>query len=337
MSENNGEVYTREEVEYARKEEMREHLIQTFDGESILYEIYKNRNWLDKLFTDPILSMDRNTQYVTSQVAAICETQVYNINNRRRELIDYLRPETYGEGNSKTFKHNYLSVFKMKMVMGLTGEGSEYSVPNLKEIIYSGSKPHASQTKSTDKLSGDQLYKIMNAIEQFDKFKELIESDEFFIEIDRRVKQTTDKLLVASTKDAEAEKSSRSLYEYIISGHESLLEKEGMLKKFDELASDYPHQNHTVQMYKTAAEERITRFKQDEREFNINKLKERVVDLIDQYSLPTKSENEREIIRTQISRIATDNPDLSFEIRMWLSTQNKERPKKGIFARIFTK
>lgn len=335
MDTDNIHVRTREEVEEAKKEEMRELLIATFDNVSVLYEIYKRRSWLDKLFTDNILSMDKDALYVSNQVAAICETQTYMINNRRRELLEYINPISMGEGTSKTFKHNYISVFKMKMIIGLTGEGSEYTVPQLKEIIYSGGKPAASTNKTEEHISSDQIFQIMQKMNRFDKFVEMIESDEFFKEIDRRVQLTTDKLLKESSNDDEVHEKVTNLFDKIAYGNDSIAIKEELFKEFDSLLELYPKQAYSINMYKTAADEKITRFKQDERELHVQKVKGTIADLIEKYSV-SNSDNEKDNIKNQLSRLAEQNPDMSFDIRMWLSTLSKEKTKKGLLSRFFS-
>lgn len=331
------DILTREEVELKRKEIMRDHLTDIFDRDSILYQIYKSRNWEDKLFTDPILLMDTKAQYNTSQVATICEVPVHLINNRRRDLIDYLQPEVYGEDNNKVFKHNYISVFKMKMVIGLTGEGGEYTVPNLKELLYNGAKlgNKANPNSNNNNFVNGDAYQIMNFMKRFEKFQELIESEEFFKEIDKRVAITTEKLL-STSKDDSGVNESKKLYDYICGNSGSLIDKEESLKDFDHLVSTYPGQAHMIYMYKTAAEERISRIKQDERELEIKKIKLKIADLIDSYS-NAHSENERESIKSQISRISEENSELNFEIRMWLATNSKQPIKKGFLSRLFSK
>ncbi|MEK4159553.1 MULTISPECIES: hypothetical protein [Paenibacillus] len=329
------DIRTKEEVEEASKEEMRELLIETFDNVSVLYEIYKRRSWLDKLFTDNILSMDKDALYVSNQVATICETQTYMINNRRRELLDYINPISMGEGSSKTFKHNYISVFKMKMIIGLTGEGSEYTVPQLKEIIYSGGKPTTTTNKSEEPTSSDQMFQMMQKMKRFEKFLDMIESDEFFKEIDRRVQVTTDKLLKESSSDDEVHEKIIKLFDKIAYGNESVPIKEELFKEFDSLLELYPKQSYSINMYKTAADEKITRFKQDERELHVQKVKGTIADLIEKYSV-SNSDNERDTIKNQLSRLSDQNPDMSFDIRMWLSTLSKEKAKKGLLSRFFS-
>ncbi|QQZ64635.1 hypothetical protein JI735_33845 (plasmid) [Paenibacillus sonchi] len=332
------EVLTKEELESKRKEDMREHLIDVFDGDSILYEIYKTRNWLEKLFTDPILMMDTRTLYNTTQVAAICEVPTHLVNNRRRDLVDYIKPDVFGEESNKVFKHNYISVFKIKMVIGLTGEGGEYSVPNIREIIFNGAKlgvKTTSHSNSGELIGGDQLVQILNTMKKFEKFQEMIESDDFFKEIEKRVTQTTEKLL-SSSKDNKGVDESKKLYDYICSGNGTLLEKEETINNFDTLIRDFPDQLHMIQMYKSAAEERIIKIRQDEKELSIKKLKIRISDLIDSYG-NAQNDKERESIMTQINRLSSENPDLNFEIRLWMATISKKTNQKGFFSRLFSK
>jgi hypothetical protein len=331
--EENNEVFTREEREEARREEMRELLMDAFDGSSFLFEIYKKRGWLDRILTNKILSMDKDALYLSSQVAEICETHDYVIKNKRRELLEYINPTQMGEGNSKIYKHNYLSVFKLKMIHGLTGEGSEFTLPQLKEIIYGNMTKPTTEQKS--EAGNDMMLKLMKKMEQFDHFREMVESGEFFAEIDKRVKESARSLLLEGSKDDEAKEKVLKLYEKIISVDTSLSEKELLLVEFAHIEREYPGQAYIIKMYKNASEDRINRFKQDEREIHIRNIKEIVNDLLDKFE-DAKSEPERENIREQVRKIGRDNPELSFEIRYWFSTIGKEKKKKGFFARMFS-
>ncbi|MDH6674913.1 hypothetical protein M2277_005612 [Paenibacillus sp. LBL] len=332
MNENN-DVFTKEEREEARRDEMRELLMNAFDGTSLLYEIYKKRGWLDKILTDKILSMDKDALYLSSQVADICETHDYVIKNKRRELLEYINPTQMGEGNSKIYKHNYISVFKLKMIHGLTGEGSEFTLPQLKEIIYGNITK--STTEQKQDAGNDMMFQMMKKMEQFDKFYDMVQSGEFFNEIDKRAQESARRLMLEGTKDDEVKEKVLEIYEKIISPDTDLTEKETFLALFNDLENEYPGQAYTIKMYKNASEDRINRFRQDEREMYIRKVKETISDLLDDYE-SAKSENERNLIRDKLQKIGRDNPDLSFEIRYWFSTIGKEKKKKGFFGRIFS-
>lgn len=332
MNENN-DVFTKEEREEARRDEMRELLINAFDGTSLLYEIYKKRGWLDKILTDKILSMDKDALYLSSQVADICETHDYVIKNKRRELLEYINPTQMGEGNSKIYKHNYISVFKLKMIHGLTGEGSEFTLPQLKEIIYGNITK--STTEQKQDAGNDMMFQMMKKMEQFDKFYEMVQSGEFFNEIDKRAQESARRLMLEGSKDDEVKEKVLEIYEKIISPDTDLSEKETFLALFTDLEKEYPEQAYTIKMYKNASEDRINRFRQDEREMYIRKVKETISDLLDDFE-SAKSENERDSIREKLQKIGRDNPDLSFEIRYWFSTIGKEKKKKGFFGRLFS-
>ncbi|AGA60016.1 hypothetical protein Theco_4012 (plasmid) [Thermobacillus composti KWC4] len=334
MHDDAAELLTREEIEEARKEEMRELLIEAFDGKSVLYEIYKKRGWLDRLFTDKILSMDKNALYTSSQVAEICETHDYVIKNKRRELIDYVKPIQMGEGNAKVYKHNYISVFKLKMIHGLTGEGSEYTIPELKELIYGGTTKITSSENARSSESNDLLFQIMKKMEQFEKFHQLIVSGEFFAAVEEKATLAAQKALMPSHQE-EVKKEVLELYDKITGPETSIDEKQLLMARFAELESGNPEQRFFIQMYRTAAEDRLNKFKQDERELHIRKVKEKIIDLFEAYE-NAKSDNERDIIREQLNKITTEHPDLSFEIRYWFSTIGKEKKKKSFWKRIFS-
>ncbi|MFC5651011.1 hypothetical protein ACFPYJ_18245 [Paenibacillus solisilvae] len=335
-----GRVFTREEVEEAKKEEIRELLIQAFDGQSVLYEIYKKRGWLERILTDKILSMDPEALYISSQVAEICETQDYVIKNKRRDLLDYINPTTMGEGNSKIYKHNYISVFKIKMIIGLTGEGSEYTLPQLKELIYGNiTKPAAASDNKAGESNNDLLFQVMKQMDQFKDFYKLIQSGDFFKEVEDRAKAAAQSaaqtLMLESRNDEEVKLQIDDLYQKINAADTSIAEKELLLEKFSELEQGNPSQAFTIRMYKNAAEDRVTKFKQDERELHISKIKERILELFETFE-NAASENERESIREQLQQISKENTDLHFEIRYWLSTTGKEKKRKGFFGRLFS-
>jgi len=333
MSENNENILTKEEVEEARREQMRDLLIEAFDGSSFLYEIYKRRGWLERLFTEKILSMDKDALYLSHQVADLCDTQDYVIKNKRRELLEYVNPTQMGEGNSKTYKHNYISVFKMKMIHGLTGEGSEYTLKQLKEIIYGNtSKPTAEQKSEP---TNDFMLQMMKKMEQFDKFYAMVESNDFFNEIEKRAQESVRKFMLEGSKDDEVKQLVLELYEKIISGDTTLPEKELLILSFNQLEKDHPGQAYIIKMYKNASEDKINRFKQDARELHVRELKENVNNLLDEFEAAS-TESEREAIREKLRIIGRDNPDLNFEIRYWFSTIGKEKKKKGFFSRLFS-
>ncbi|OZQ71106.1 hypothetical protein CA599_11030 [Paenibacillus taichungensis] len=327
------EVLTKEEIEEAKRDEMRELLIEAFDDKSLLYEIYKKRGWLDRLFTDKILSMDREALYTSNQVADLCETHNYVIKNKRRELLEYVNPTQMGEGNSKTYKHNYISVFKMKMIHGLTGEGSEYTLPQLKEII-TGTVARTSSTQQGENNNNELLLQIYKKLERFEQFEEMIKSNEFFEDIEKKVRSSSEKYLLAdANKDQEAKEAAVDIYERIVSPNTSIADKELIWIEYNSLENKYPNHAYTIRLYKTAAEEKIIRFKQDEKELQILDLKQKVNNLFEEYDT-ARNESERETVRAKIRNVASDHPELSFEIRMWLSTAGQQ--KKGFFKRFFS-
>ncbi|MGG4132454.1 hypothetical protein ABEW19_29815 [Paenibacillus illinoisensis] len=324
---------SREEIEEAKQEEMRDLLMDAFSGHSVIFEIYSRRGWLERLFTPKILLMDTDALYTTQQVADICETQAYVIKNKRRELLDYLNPTVLGDGSTKIYKHNYISVFKMKMILGLTGEGSEYTIPQLKEII-SGGVTRSNPSNGANESSNELLLKVLQKLENFEKFERLIESDEFFLDIEKRVKQTSQQLLLEDSKiEAEAKQSAIDLYEKILSSSTTISDKELFLVELSSLESKYPQHAYTIKLYKTSAEDKILRFKQDEKELKVLNLKHKVNELFEEYDR-TKNEAERDTVREKIKNLANENPDLSFEIRLWLSSAGQK--KKGFFKRLFS-
>ncbi|MDN4067558.1 hypothetical protein QYF50_06585 [Paenibacillus vini] len=327
------EVFTKEEREEVQREEMRDLLLDAFDGQSVLFEIYKKRGWLERIFTDKILTMDKDSLYLTSQVAEICETQDYVIKNKRRELLDYINPTVMGDGNSKIYRHNYISVFKLKMIHGLTGEGAEFTLPQLKEVIYGNLAKPSSEVKSD--VGNDMLIKLMKKMDQFDTFHEMVKSGEFFDEIKKTAQESVRSYLLENSKDDEVKEQLIETYEKIISPTTTLQEKELLVQELSKLELEYPGQAFTINMYKNLSEERIIRYRQEEREIKVLKIKEEVNRLFEDYE-NTESEEERGKIREKLQEMMRSNMDLSFEIRLWFSTLGKEKKKKGFFSRLFS-
>jgi hypothetical protein len=333
-------IFTKEEIEEAKKDEIRELLLEAFDGKSVLYDIYKKRGWLDRLFTEKILSMDKNALYMSNQVAEICETKDHSIKNKRKELLDYVQPEIMGDGNTKIYKHNYISVFKLKMIDGLTGEGSEFTLPQLKELLY-GTKP-ATSTGPKPEGGNEILFQILSKMElyekkmgQFDSFQQLVQNGEFFKEIEQRSLAAVQSLLTDGSDDEEVKKEVISLYDRILSPDTTLAEKEQLVSEFLKLEDLHTNQAFTIRMYMNAAEERLVRFKQDEKEINARKVKEKVLEHFEDYEQTTK-DTERERIRSLIEAIANENPDLNFEIRFWLYSRTVKEKKRGFWGRMFS-
>lgn len=322
------DVMTKEELEEAKRDEMRERLIEAFDGKSILYEIYQKRGWLDRLFTDRILSMDKDSLYISNQVAEIIETEAHEVKNKRRALIDYVQPEEYGEGHTKTYKHNYISVFKLKMIHGLTGKGSEFTLPQLKELI--GQASLSTKTNNNFKENDNEiLTSLMRKMERFEQFQEFVEDGRFFQEVEERIESATTKLLNSNNETNNVNKKINEIYDKIISPETSLIEKETYLSELEELRKDHSDHAFTINMFYNAAEDRITRFKQSERELQLKNLKSKVIDYYEAYE--SANENGKEEIRKQLQKLANENPDLNYDIRYWLNTAGREKKKKGFW------
>lgn len=333
MNGENSNFITKAEVEEAKREEMRELLIEAFDEKSVLYEIYKKRGWLDKLFTDKILSMDKDALYISNQVADICDTHDYVIKNKRKDLLDYINPIVMGDGNAKIYKHNYISVFKLKMIDGLTGDGAEYTLPQLRGIIYSNIGSLSTEKKTQP--GNDAMFHLIKKVEKLENFYNMVNSGEFFDEVEKRAQIAAKKLLLEDSGEIEAKKNILSIYEQILSSKTDLEEKDRLLLEYTVIEEKYPQLQFSISMYRNAAEDRITKFRQDEREIFIRKLKEDVVDLFEDFE-KTDNESEKETIKDKLFKISENNPDLSYEIRYWFSLMRKEKKKKGLFSRLFS-
>jgi hypothetical protein len=156
------DIYTDDDLK--KRDELKVLLTETFEG-TVLFDLYKKKGELHFLFTDKILSMDINTLYSTQDVAEFCETAVHNINNKRREFVDYVSPTFVGDGRtSKNWRHDYKAIFKLKMIDGLTGSNGEYTIPQLKKIL-SGEYSDAMNSKSSSSaVTFDEIAKFYQAL-----------------------------------------------------------------------------------------------------------------------------------------------------------------------------
>lgn len=328
------EIFTKEELEEIKKENMRELLIEAFDGSSVLFEIYKKRGWLENLFTDKILSMEKDASYTTKQVAEICETQDYNIKNKRRELIDYINPTPVGGENSKVYKHNYISVFKLKMIDGLTKDGSEYTLPHLKSLLYPGLTTRDSSNKNTEPTN-ELLMTILKKLERFEKFEQMITSGEFINQVELTAKEAANSLLLNKGEEDKVKERVLEEYSKISSADTNISDKEKAIEVLREMELEHPDQAYTIRMYINAAEERLAKIMQDQRELHIRKIKEDLSVLFEEF--PNADGDRREEIMDRLNRLGKENPDLNYEIRYWISMLGKQQQKKGFFSRLFNK
>lgn len=115
-----------------KRNKMRRLLTEEFKNDP-LFKIYEERGWLFKLFTDNILSMDVGVEYSSPEVAEICETAAHNINNKRKNLVNYVQPKT--NDTNRNWMHDYKSVFKIKMIDGLAGKDGVYTINQLKAML----------------------------------------------------------------------------------------------------------------------------------------------------------------------------------------------------------
>jgi len=143
-----------------KRERMKELLVSEFEGKSILYQIIQDRGELHNIFTEPILDMDPRILYSTQEVAEICETPTYNINNKRKEFTEYVNPQIIGGPNSRNWKHDYIAVFKLKMIDYLTGQDGLYTLKQIKQLLY------GHYQDDTEAAPLETMYQMINQLGQ---------------------------------------------------------------------------------------------------------------------------------------------------------------------------
>jgi hypothetical protein len=352
------EIYTPGEQE--KQQEMKKLLISHFDGKDPLFAIYKQRDWLDRLFTPKILSMDPNMLYSTREVAEICETEIYNINNKRKELIDYVQPKKL---DSFSYKHDYISAFKLKMIVGLTVGEKSFTVTQLRSII-----------GGTENLEPDEEEKIQVNLRAFqEKYQELVRIIDMISpegiksEISKFVKEEVNKhfkslppveenikndlkqelgsflkteLEQVKKKEDEVKNEIARIYNEILSPETDLDSKQKMLRSYDELIEKHPDFEYLIQLHKDMVEKKIKTFKHEIEQLRIKEVKARVLKLFDIYRDKSSTQEMKENAIKELEELLVKERDLEFEIRYYITLMTKEHresAKKGFFRRLFSR
>lgn len=345
------------------EEEEREELMELFSKESALYQIYEKRGWLDRLFTKKILNMDKNALYSTKQVAEILETEPYVVNNKRREFISYINPRMIGE-STKNWKHDYIAVFKLKMIDGLTGAGGDFTLQEIKGILYGGGNPTKVDDRDyTSSSATDHFVRIINEYEeQLQSYKEklavLAEGElEKAIDsiIERKLEQqlaslpapqleedaidelVEQKIQQAQDKEQQIKKEVIRYYQEILSPETNITEKESIIGKLEKLEENNPYFSSSIRIYVDFANDRIRAFKQDLQESHVMEVKEKALHYYKTYQDTTLTEHARETAFNQLQELMVKEPELEFEIRSYVTQiviQKEKQKSKGFFSRL---
>lgn len=339
--------------DYEKRLQLRK-LLESHFEETVLYKVYKENNMLDLLFTEKILSMDINKHYSTKEVAEICETETYNINNKRSEFVDYISP-TMKTPNSKHWKHDYLAVFKLKMIDGLTGQNGMYTLKQIKIMLY-GNKEDNESAKAPvmdsvnqllafqDKVfssigydNAEQVFRnlsnpeIINTLLNInDKIQVIEEYERKLIDapgnnlaekVEELEKQLEEqgkeaKRLEESNKKMElVRKKCNEIFESINEPNKSLLEKEREMAKFNELMMEYPEHRDLIMLYQGYGQNKVNELKGVAED----EIKRRALTLyqkIEDESLDIDNINK---VLDELEVIVREHPELQNELYVYLA------------------
>jgi hypothetical protein len=352
-----------------KRKRMRRILTEEFQDD-ILFKIYEERGWLERLFTDKILSMDVGVEYTSPEVADICETPHYNVNNKRKELVDYIQPKI--NETNRNWMHDYRSVFKIKMIDGLSGKDGVYTLKQLKAMIENKTghsyKPehHKDVSQNLQSLLGTDPEKLRFAIElvtspKFIEAASLLVNENFLSQLqnigtlhkalpspdelnqlkqeikeeirkeasatlEQAVQQATNQFVAFEEKLQDIQNSRTvineitnkcsELYQKISSPDLTFQQKEALLKEFEALKSEYPDYLDVIAIPYSAAMERISFLRQEQREFEIKSLRERAILLTEIVLDDSKSEVERESASKELERIFNEHKEISADLKL---------------------
>ena len=356
------EIYMPGDLE--KHQEMKQLIISHFDGRDPLFRIFKERDWLDRVLTPKILSMEPNMLYSTREVAEICETEVHNINNKRRDLIDYVQPKKL---DSFSYKHDYISIFKLKMIVELTvGDNSFFTVKQLRNIIedptnldHNDDIPAWDGTKDLIKefvdkykdlkaviemLSTEQLQKEINKMvreevnKQFKALPAIQDPDSLVKEVKEEVEYAVqNKLEQIKQTEEELKEKMIDIYQRILSPDTDIETKEHLLGEYNNLREQYPDHEVIIEMHRDIAEEKIKTFKNELKELRIKEVKEKVLKLFKIYQDESSTQSMKDEALNELEQLLLKEKDLEFEIRYYITQMVRDRKsnKKGFFRRLF--
>jgi len=347
-----------------KRKRMRKILEEDFKSD-ILYKVYMERNWLEKLFTDKILSMDIGVEYSSPEVADLCETTQYNINNKRKELVDYIQPIV--NDTNRNWMHDYKSVFKIKMIDGLAGKDGVYTLKQLKAMINNTQSQGFKSASTNDELS-EYLQPLLDTDPEKLKFAVELLSTPKFLEaasllvnedflnqlknigslhqalpspdqidkIKQELKQElSNEVSSIENKYKEYEESTATrikisricdeLHQKLASTDLTVQQKEKILDEFEILKQENPNHLDIISLHYNAAIERLSFQRQEQKEIQIRTLKERAVKLTEIILDETKSDHERESASEELESIFSENKEISADLKLQVIQARKTK------------
>lgn len=339
-----------------KADKMKKLLYDEFDSKSQLFQILKDRDELSLVFTDKILSMEENALYSTQEVADLLETETYNVNNKRKEFVEYINPQIIGGPNSRNWKHDFKAVFRLKMIDVLTGKDGAFTLKQVRQILYghhevAGDTPPsdlvyetmAKFSKAFEDLSGEEIQKVFQVmvsnefrdflsgsndlklqrdrLEDLEKKIALLPSSD----IDNRISQIEEQLNVAKMERENAIKECLTIFDKIKSSDLTLEEKEKVIERFNGLRKTYSDHLDIIELYQGNAAERILSFRQEKREVELKTLKEYAYELFEKHQNQSLSQEERDKALTQLEEIKTNNPEIRGDILIFIAQAKQER------------
>ncbi|MED0737843.1 hypothetical protein [Aneurinibacillus thermoaerophilus] len=349
-----------------KRQRMKQLLQQHFEG-TVLYKKYEEHGLLDTLFTDRILDMEENVLYSSKEVAQILETEHHNINNKRREFVDYIAPKMKMP-NSKHWKHDYIGVFKLKMIDGLTGQNGLYTLKQVKLMLY-GKLEHEGETPPHDAMyqlvdfqeklfssigyeATERVFKTLSNPEIIERILALddslkrIENYEQKLltnpneEITRKIEnlerkvEETQKIEKANQQINEVKKKCNRIFEQINKHGIPLHEIEIAAAKYEEMLNKHPEHRDIIILYQNYAVNKIN----DLKDAADKEVKERAFALYKKIEDENITQEEMRQLLDKLEAIAHDNPDMHDELFIYLANSKtrlrtlrqmqQESPKK---------
>ncbi|MEW9672975.1 hypothetical protein [Ammoniphilus sp. 3BR4] len=331
MSENHTDILT--EFEIQQRTKMRNAVVTDFEHD-ILFAMYEKRNHLDELLSDEILLLETEKLYSSQEVADILRTTIHQINNRRREFVEYVKPTIIGNKTNKHWLHDYKAILRLKMILGLTGTNGEYNVPQLKAILsgefLSEGDPESAETEVFLKRIQDFIKSEVAAVKEM-----VVEQDKKYYLLNQKFEtlpspDTYEKQLQGIIEEFKESSSKlhqlRNICSDILSkinSSSNISEKEALLSEFEKLAKEYPTNIDIIDLYRTWAEDKMNIFRQDQRELQIKELKSKAAELYGQCTDYSVNDEVRNHAYQQLQKLMEENEEIRSDIKIYIAQINQ--------------
>jgi hypothetical protein len=362
------EVLSKEEVERQEVEHrayMRKLIEETF-RDSVLYQIYERKGRLHEIFTDKILSMKEDAEYRTKDLQDICETERYNINNKRPEFIEYLDPLYYSR-NNRYSKYDWKAVVKFKMIDGLTGQNGDYTLKELKILLY-GNKDDEEQVPAMDMMHqfayqqkavfedfalrmqaefGEKIAHIEKLLEEerqgrllledssnklAETNQELLSANEKLLQTNNELVKTNEELMRSKDVLAKIKEECKDLISKIDNPYSTIDEKEEYLRSFSSLLDKYQEQDDIILTYQNLAEKKYALIKESRKK----EVREKVASCFSKVLDDSLAKDVRANAFNELESLYLSNPEIQAELQFeFLNAKNtirnmhrEEPPKK---------